>query len=89
MENTTQDADYAAGYAAMMAMHDEAVRRGWRTPPARRIVTEILWLERSATRQRTSSSALPVLEQPLYPEGWYRGRADALRELLRRAEEHG
>jgi hypothetical protein len=81
----TDDPAYQAGYRDMMRMHAEARRRGWRLPE-RRIVREIVWLEHSAAAPRTD--ALPLLERPLYPPEWYRGRAAALREILR-AEHEG
>ncbi len=78
------DPAYHTGYATMMRMHAEAVRRGWRVP-VRRIVQEILWLEHSASAP--AGKALAMLERPLYPPEWYRGRAAALREILRRERE--
>jgi hypothetical protein len=75
---------YRAGYTEMMRMHAEARRRGWRIP-ARRIVQEIVWLEHSASAP--VGQTLPMLDRPLYPPEWYRGRADALREILRKEHE--
>ncbi len=79
----TDEADdpaYQAGYFDMLRMHAEAQRRGWRVPE-RRIVREIFWLEHSAAAPRNDT--LPLLDRPLYPPQWYRGRAAALREILR------
>jgi hypothetical protein len=84
--------DYQAGYAAMMRLHAYARRARWPIPPERRLVTEILWLERSAViAQRNAGHLLEVLEQGLHPAAWYLGRADALRDILRdlRQPEHG
>ena len=71
---------YQAGYADMMRLHTEAQRRGWRVP-ARRMVLEIQWLEHSASAP--VGPALPMLDRPLFPPEWYKGRADAIREILR------
>ncbi len=75
--------DYRAGYAAMMRLREYARRAGWPIPPERRIVAEILWLERSAVvAQRDAGHILEVLDQGLHPAAWYLGRADALRDIL-------
>jgi hypothetical protein len=78
------DPAYQAGYQNMMRMHAEAQRRGWHVP-ARRIAQEILWLEHSASAP--AGKPLHMLERPLYPPPWYRGRAAALREILRHERE--
>ena len=75
------DTAYQTGYHTMMQMHAEAQRHGWRVP-ARRIAQEILWLEHSASAP--AGKTVAMLERPLYPPAWYRGRAAALREILRR-----
>ena len=75
------DPAYQAGYADMLRMHAEAQRRGWQVP-LRRIVREIFLLEHSAAGQRTDT--LPMLGRRPMPPLWYRGRAAALREILRR-----
>lgn len=80
-DEAMQDPTYRAGYDDMMRMHAEAQRRGWRVPE-RIIVREILRLERSATPP-SGSRPLPMLESAPYPPAWYRGRAAALREILR------
>jgi hypothetical protein len=84
MDETHNDPAYQAGYSTMMRMHAEALRRGWRVP-ARRIAQEILWLEHSASAP--VGKTLAMLERPLYSPAWYRGRAAALREILRRERE--
>lgn len=80
-QDDVNDPAYQAGYADMLRMHAEAQRRGWRVP-LRRIVREIFLLEHSAAGQRTDT--LPVLGRRPLPPQWYRGRAAALREILRR-----
>jgi hypothetical protein len=82
MDNTLSHNDpaYQAGYDDMMLLHEEAQRRGWRTPPERILVREILRLEHSAAAPR--ANVLPVLDHAIYPPAWYRGRADALRAIL-------
>jgi|GEM_PF-3042683 len=80
----TNDPDYRAGYAAMLRLRGYAERAGWPIPPPRRLISEIFWLERSAANaQHTPGRVLEMLDQPLYAAAWYRGRAAALRELLR------
>lgn len=78
------DPAYDAGYADMMRMHALALRRGWRVPE-RLMILEIMRLEHSASAP--TGQQLPMLDQPLYPEGWYRGRADAIRAILREQAE--
>jgi hypothetical protein len=81
-----QDPAYQAGYADMMVLHAEARRRGWPAPPSRRLVTEIMWLERSAAVQQRHDNSLPVINAPLRAPAWYLGRADAIRGILRARE---
>ncbi len=70
---------YQAGFESMQRMHAEAKRRGWRVPP-RIIVREIMRLEHSA--MAPGGNTLPMLDRPVYPPEWYRGRAGALRAIL-------
>lgn len=79
-----KDPAYLAGHADMMRLHAEARRRGWRVP-ARRMVLEIQWLEHSAAAP--VGQPLPMLNRPLMPPAWYKGRADAIREILRQERE--
>jgi hypothetical protein len=80
-QDDVNDPAYQAGHTDMLRMHAEAQRRGWRVP-LRRIVREIFLLEHSAAGQRADT--LPMLERRPMPPQWYRGRAAALREILRR-----
>jgi hypothetical protein len=80
------DPAYQAGYDDMMLLHEEAQRRGWRVPPERFLVREIVRLEHSAAAA-PRSNLLPVLSHSAYPAAWYRGRADAIRDILRRLHE--
>jgi hypothetical protein len=73
--------DFRAGFDAMMRLHQEALRRGWQVPD-RMLVIEIVRLEHAARLPRPSRT-LPVLARPLFAPDWYRGRAEALREILR------
>jgi hypothetical protein len=82
-EHLELDQHYQAGYRDMMWLHQEAIRRGWPMPPERRLVMEIMWLERSASMSRSQSTSLPILNHPLYPSAWYRGRAEAIKMILR------
>ena len=75
------DAAYREGYEDMMRMHAEAQRRGWHVPE-RIIVREIMRLEHSATPP-AGDRLVPMVEPKPYPPGWYRGRAAALRAILR------
>ena len=87
MENQpdfTHDPDYQAGYAAMMRLHRYAMRHDWPIPPERRLVIELLWLERSAkSAAQHGEHTLAMLDHAVQPSAWYRGRADALRNILR------
>ncbi len=80
-----ETADYRAGFAALLRLHAEAQRRGWRVTE-RFLVREIRQLEHSA-HAPTSGRPLPVLDRPLYAPDWYRGRADALRQIVREQRE--
>ncbi len=79
--NDDESLAYRQGYTDMMQMHDQAQRRGW-SVPERLIVREILRLEHSALPPRTGTP-VPTLGPRPYPADWYRGRAAALREILR------
>jgi hypothetical protein len=82
------DPDYQAGYAAMMRLRNYARRSGWPTPPERILVTELLWLERSARiAAHHDEHTLEMFDQAVKPAAWYRGRAAALRLILREARE--
>jgi hypothetical protein len=78
---TDQDAAFQAGYDDVMRMHAEAQRRGWRVPE-RIIAREIMRCEHSA-RASLAGQPLPVLGPRPFPPQWYRGRAAAMREILR------
>ena len=80
----SNDPNFEAGYADMMRVHARAMRRGWRVPE-RIMVMELMRLEHSASPPE--GQPLPMLEQPLFPEGWYRGRAAAIRDILRQQNE--
>ncbi len=72
--------DYQAGYAQVMWLAAQARRRGWRLSD-RQLVHEILNAERSALVREKSS--LPIIDPSAHSAAWHRGKAEALRTLLR------
>jgi len=83
IKNSTDEQDYQAGFARVMRYAEHARLRGWRISD-RQLVHEILQSERAANIREQSS--LPIFGE-MRSAAWNRGRADALRTLLRSQRE--
>jgi hypothetical protein len=83
IQNSTEERDYQAGFARVMRYAEHARLRGWRISD-RQLVHEIVQSERAA--QIREKSSLPILGE-VHSAAWNRGRADALRALLRSQRE--
>lgn len=81
----SDDPAYQAGFMDMMRMHALAQQRGWRVPE-RVIAREMMRLEHAAAGP-TGGRDVPLLGQRMHPPAWYRGRADALRQILHEMRE--
>jgi hypothetical protein len=86
LQGSATDPDYQAGYQRTMRFAERAKQQGWRFSD-RRLVHEIIQHERAAYIREKSS--LPVVGPHTRSAAWNRGRADALRELLRLQRVHG
>jgi hypothetical protein len=80
LQDNAADPDYQAGYQRTMRFARRAKQQGWRFSD-RRLVHEIIQHERAAYIRKKSS--LPIVGPQTRSASWNRGRADALRELLR------
>jgi hypothetical protein len=80
LQDHTADPDYQAGYQRTMRFAARARKQGWQFSD-RRLVHEIIQYERAAYIREKSS--LPIVGSQTRSAAWNRGRADALRDLLR------
>jgi hypothetical protein len=80
LQDNAADPDYQAGYQRTLRFAARARKQGWQFSD-RRLVHEIIQHERAAYIREKSS--LPIVGPHARSAAWNRGRADALRELLR------
>ncbi len=83
LQNSTDEQEYQAGFTRVMRYAEHAKLRGWRISD-RQLVHEIVQSERAA--QIRERSSLPIVGE-MHSAAWHRGRADALRRLLRNQKE--
>ncbi|MBA2287779.1 MAG: hypothetical protein H0W02_20080 [Ktedonobacteraceae bacterium] len=77
--------EYQAGYEQVMWFARRAHARGWRLTD-RQLVHEIMQAERAALIREQSS--LPMVGTEVRSSAWHRGKAEALRMLLREQRGH-
>ena len=84
LQNSDIEKDYQVGYARTIWFAEQARKQGWQFSD-RRLILEIMQHERAAYIREKSS--LPIIGEQMQSAAWNRGRADALRELLRNQRE--